>query len=83
MTRKIWLLRLGVRLVAFLPTYLGLPLGKSFKSVSTWDEIEERLRRRLAMWKRLYISKGGIITLIQNTMASLPVYFMSLFPSLD
>ena len=66
MTRKIWLLRLGVRLVAFLPTYLGLPLGKSFKSVS-----------------RLYISKGGIITLIQNTMASLAVYFMSLFPSLD
>ena len=41
--------------------------------------MEERLRKRLAKWKRLYISKGERITLILSTMASLRIYFMSLF----
>ncbi|RVW91543.1 hypothetical protein CK203_046147 [Vitis vinifera] len=40
-------------------TYLGLPLGALFKSVTVWDGVKERFRRRLAMWKRQYISKEG------------------------
>ena len=65
-------------------TYLGLPLGALHKSVGMWDPIEERFRRRLAIWKRQYISKGGRVTLIQSTLSNLPIYFMSLFriPSL-
>ena len=33
-------------------TYLGMSVGAPFKSVATWDGIEERFRKRLAMWKR-------------------------------
>ena len=67
--------------VGSLPSsYLGLPLGVAFKVVEAWDRIEERIRRRLAMWKRIYISKGGRIILIRSTLPSLPIYFMSLFP---
>ena len=40
---------------------------------------EERFRKRLAMWKRQYISKGGRITLIRSTLSNLPIYFMSIF----
>ncbi|RVX06569.1 hypothetical protein CK203_029507 [Vitis vinifera] len=47
-------------------TYLGMPLGAPFKSVVTWDGIEERFQKILAMWKRQYISKGGRITLIRT-----------------
>ncbi|WKA03333.1 hypothetical protein VitviT2T_021448 [Vitis vinifera] len=66
--------------VGLLPTvYLGLPLGAHHKVVSMWDGVEERMRKRLAQWKRQYISKGGRITLIKSTMASLPIYNMSLF----
>lgn len=61
-------------------TYLCLPLGTSFKSVAAWNVIGERSQRRLAMWRRLYISKGGRITLIQSTLVSLPIYFRSFFP---
>ena len=60
-------------------TYLGMPLGAPFKSVAAWDGIEERFRKRLAMSKRLYISKGGRITLIRSTLSNLPIYFMSVF----
>ena len=61
----------------------GLTAGCLFKSVVARDGMEERLRRRLAMLKRLYISKGGRITLIWSTLASLSIYFMSPSLSLD
>ena len=60
-------------------TYLGMPLGAPFKSIGVWDGIEERFRKRLAMWKRQYISKGGRITLIRSTLSNLSIYFMSIF----
>ena len=75
---------LGCKAGSLPTTYLGLPLGASHKSVMIWDTIEERFRRRLATWKRQYISKGGRVTLIRSTLSNLPIYFMSLFriPSL-
>ena len=65
-------------------TYLGLLLGALHKSVGIWDPIEERFRRRLAIWKRQYISKGGRVTLIRSILSNIPIYLMSLFwiPSL-
>ncbi|RVW54128.1 putative ribonuclease H protein [Vitis vinifera] len=52
--------------IGMLPTvYLGLPLGAHHKAVSIWDGVEERMRKRLAQWKRQYISKGGRLTLIK------------------
>ena len=40
------------------------------------------MERRLAGWKRLYLSKGGRVTLIKSTLSNLPTYFLSLFPIL-
>ncbi|KAJ9704891.1 hypothetical protein PVL29_003103 [Vitis rotundifolia] len=66
--------------VGTLPSlYLGLPLGAPSRASSVWDGIEERFRRRLALWKRQYISKGGRVTLIKSTLASMPIYQMSVF----
>ena len=72
-------MELGCR-VGPLPTvYLELPLRAHHKAMSMWDGVEERMRRRLAMWTRQYIFKGGIITLIKSTLASMPIYQLSLF----
>ncbi|RVW57146.1 putative ribonuclease H protein [Vitis vinifera] len=70
---------LGCRIGSFPVKYLGLPLGARHKALSTWDAVEERMRRRLALWKRQYLSKGGRITLIKSTLASIPIYQMSIF----
>ncbi|KAL6341015.1 hypothetical protein AAG906_032128 [Vitis piasezkii] len=70
---------LGCRVGQLPAVYLGLPLGAPNKAISVWDGVEERVRRRLALWKRQYISKGGRITLIKSTMTSMQVYQMSLF----
>ena len=44
------------------------------------ESILEKMERKLAGWKRLYLSKGGKATLIKSTLSNLPTYFLSLFP---
>ena len=60
--------------------YLGLPLGATFKDKTIWNPILEKMERRLAGWKRLYLSKGGRVTLIKSILSNLPTHFLSLFP---
>ena len=62
--------------------YLGLPLGAKVKELSIKNPILEKMERRLGRWKRLYLSKGGEVTLIKSTFFSLPTYFISIFPIL-
>ena len=55
-------------------------MGAFFEDKTIWNPILEKMERRLAGWKRLYLSKGGKVTLIKNTLSSLPMYFLLLFP---
>lgn len=59
---------------------LGLPLGFSFKAKSIWDGAVEKIKRWLASWKMMYLSKSGGVTLIKSTLSNSSTYFMSLFP---
>jgi hypothetical protein len=69
--------------VASLPIkYLGLPLGAKYKDSNIWTSIIERMENRLTGWKRLYLSKGGRLTLINSTLSNLLTYFLYLFPIL-
>ena len=61
---KILALELGCDVGSLPTTYLGLPLGAKHNSQRVWDGVEERFRKRLALWKRQYISKGGRLKLI-------------------
>lgn len=60
-------------------TYLGMPFGAPFQAISIWDPIIEKMERKLSLWKHLYLSKGGILTLLKITLSSLPTYYPSLF----
>ena len=59
--------------------YLGMPLGTPYKTTSMWNPISERMEKKLSGWKRLYLSKGGRLTLIKSTISSLSTYYLSLF----
>ena len=54
-------------------------MGTSFKIASIWNPILEKMEKKLSGWKRLYLSKGGRLTLLKSTLSSLPMYFLSLF----
>ena len=59
--------------------YLGMPLGAHFKDASIWNPVLERVEKKLSGWKRLYLSKGGRLTLSKSTLLSIPTYYLSLF----
>ena len=65
---------LGCKMGLLPSKYLGLPLGSTFKSTTMWDLVEERMQRKLAKWKRQYLSKGGgvALTLNKSTLSRLP-----------
>ena len=71
---------LGCHCASLPLKYLGLPLGAKFNETSIWNPIIEKMERKLAVWKRLYLSEEGKVTLIKSTLSNLPTYFLSLFP---
>lgn len=62
----------------FRDTYLGLPFGAKYKK-SAWWPLIDKFRDRLSMWKRKYPSQGGRLVLVNSKLASLTVFFPSLF----
>ena len=70
---------LGCRVRSLPSSYLGLPLGFKLNSTRVREGIEEKFRRRLAAWKRQYISKGGRLTLIRSTLSNMPRCLLSIF----
>ena len=60
--------------------YLGLPLGAKWKDRAVWNPIIEKMERRLVGWEKLYLSKGGRLTLIKSTLSNLLTYLLALFP---
>ena len=69
-------LELGRKVGSLRTYYLGLPLGANHKSMAAWDCVEERYCKRLSLWKRNYLSKGGRLILIRNTLSSILIYFV-------
>jgi len=58
----------GCEVSALRSTYLGLPLGASFKSIVVWDPVVERFQKRNTGWKSKMLSKEGKLTLLQSTL---------------
>ncbi len=66
---------LGATITSIPMKYLGLPLGAQFKSKDMWNPIVEKMEKRLAGWKRIYLSKGGRLTLIKRPFQACPLIF--------
>ena len=58
---------------------MGLPLGGSPRRINFWDSVVTKVAKRIASWKKAFLSRGGRVTLIQSVFAALPIYYLSLF----
>jgi len=68
---------LGCRVASLPMTYLGLLLGASYKAVSIWNGVTEKMEQRLGGW---YLSKGGRLSLLKTILSNLLTHYLSLFP---
>jgi len=59
--------------------YLGMLLGGNHRRSKFWEEVVERVRRRLGRWKGKFISMAGRLYLIKSVLSALPLFYMSLY----
>ncbi|GMP23993.1 hypothetical protein CsSME_00001406 [Camellia sinensis var. sinensis] len=59
--------------------YLGLPLGANPSRRQTWQPVIDKVKLKLAGWKRRLLSFAGRLVLIKSVLSKLPTYYMSLF----
>ncbi|XP_026398645.1 uncharacterized protein LOC113294470 [Papaver somniferum] len=60
-------------------TYLSMPIRAHWHSTSVWDYVLVRMEQKLATWKKRKLNKAGRFVLIKSCLASLPIYYLSLF----
>lgn len=57
----------------------GYLLGGNPSKLLFWEPVISKISKKLAGWKKCFLSKGGRLTLIQSVLDSIPIYFLSLF----
>ena len=59
--------------------YVGLPMVRGKSKVGTFREIQERVTKKVMVWKEKHISKAGREVLIKTIAQAIPTYSMSMF----
>ncbi|GJS31327.1 RNA-directed DNA polymerase, eukaryota [Tanacetum coccineum] len=59
--------------------YLGSIVGDNMTRQQAWQEIVDRVKSKLSIWKMKMLSIGGRLTLVKSVLGSLPIYNFSLF----
>ncbi|XP_026434772.1 uncharacterized protein LOC113332450 [Papaver somniferum] len=70
---------LGCKYASFPSIYLGLPLGDKVGGIQKWGNTLEINGKRITSWNGKTIARGGKLTLIKSILASLPIYYLSIF----
>ena len=62
--------------------YLGMPLGGNPRKIDFWDPVVTKVAKRLDGWKKVFLSRGGRLTLIHSVLAAITIYYLSPFKAL-
>lgn len=55
------------------------PITHKMLSVSQWTRTMEKFGKKLGLWQGRFLSLGGRLTLINNSLSNIPLYMLSLF----
>ncbi|GJW93796.1 RNA-directed DNA polymerase, eukaryota, partial [Tanacetum coccineum] len=59
--------------------YLGSMVGGNMFRKAMWNDIMERVKKRLSKWKMQMLSIGGRLTLVKSVLGSMPIFYFSIF----
>ena len=70
---------LNCKVGSFPMTYLGLPIADKKDTISDMESLVGQVGHRLDPWQGRLMSSAARLTLTNSSLASLPIYTMSLF----
>nr|GEU38658.1 RNA-directed DNA polymerase, eukaryota [Tanacetum cinerariifolium] len=71
--------RLGCLVLKTPFSYLCSIVGGHMSWKHTWNEIVERVKKRLSKWKMKTLSIGGRMSLVKSVLGSMPIFHFSIF----
>ncbi|GJR98447.1 RNA-directed DNA polymerase, eukaryota, partial [Tanacetum coccineum] len=71
--------KLGCLILKAPFSYLGSIVGGDMNRLQTWNDIVDRVKRRLSKWKMTTLSIGGRLTLVKSVLGSMPIFHMAMF----
>ncbi|KAL8548201.1 hypothetical protein ACS0TY_007499 [Phlomoides rotata] len=60
-------------------SYLGLNVGINHRTHSAWNNLVNRVEKKLTKWSGKLISFAGRVTLIQAVLTAIPKYCLSFY----
>ena len=66
----------GFTITKNLGRYLGIPLLHSRVTTTTYQEIVDKVEKRMSTWNTSHLSLAGRITLAQSILQAIPIYAM-------
>lgn len=59
--------------------YLGIPISDRHLGIAVFNDIYNKMRKRLDPWKGKSLTLGGRLTLTNTCLSSLPIYMMGFY----
>lgn len=70
---------LNCRLGTLPPKYLGIPISDRHLDIAAFEDIYNKMRKRLDPWEGQNLTSGGRLTLTNTCLSSLPMYIMGFY----
>jgi len=59
--------------------YLGMIIGENPRRVSFWDQVIDKVKSILSIWKEKLLSMACRVCLIKFVITALPLFYLSFF----
>jgi hypothetical protein len=59
--------------------YLGVPIDNKKLNKCLWASTEEKVEKKLSLWKGRFLSLGGRLTLMHRCLTNVPLYMLSIY----
>eukprot|EP00253_Pinus_taeda_P013489 PITA_13489 len=60
-------------------SYLGMPVSLGSLKADTWNEILDKIKRKVQQWGTMWLNPARRLVLLKSGIASLPIYRFSLY----